>query len=319
MPSNCNSLLLLFLCPVVIASAQTAGKPAVADSSTATQRAIGLVEQGRCKEALPILERAMPHLADKQLRYHAAMAQARCAMALDREPTAITALLQLKRDFPNDPEVLYVTVHYFSELAWRTSQELAAKAPASPQARMLEAEAFESRGAWDEAAGTYKAILQQNPSAPRIHYRLGQVLLSKAGETGPVDDARAEFQKELQVDPRNASAEFILVELARRAGQWDEAAQHFSRAATLDVGFSEAYLAFGIALTSARKFAEAVAPLETYVRMQPEDPARHYQLAIAYERTGNKDGAARQITLRDQAAAAQKQRTPGADGGRPVR
>src|ERR1035441_5295155 len=84
-----------------------------------------------------------------------------------------------------------------------------------------------SRGAWDEAAGTYKAILQQNPSAPRIHYRLGQVLLSKAGETGPVDDARAEFQKELQVDPRNASAEFVLGELARRAGQWDEAAQHF--------------------------------------------------------------------------------------------
>jgi predicted Zn-dependent protease len=261
----------------------------------------------------------MPHLADKQLRYHAAMAQARCAMALDREPIAITALLQLKRDFPNDPEVLYVTVHYFSELAGRTSQELAAKAPGSPQARMLEAEAFESRGAWDEAAGTYKAILQQNPSAPRIHYRLGQVLLSKAGETGPVDDARAEFQKELQVDPRNASAEFVLGELARRAGQWDEAAQHFSRAATLDVGFSEAYLALGISLTSTRKFAEAVAPLETYVRMQPEDPSGHYQLAIAYERTGNKEGASRQITLRDQAAAAQGQRTPGADGGRPVR
>lgn len=265
-----------------------------------------------------MLEHLMPHLADKQLRYHAAMAEARCAMALDREPTAITALLQLKREFPDDPEVLYITVHYFSELASRTSQQLAAKAPASSQARMLEAEAFESRGAWDEAAGIYKAILEQNPSAPRIHYRLGQVLLSKAGEIGPVDDARAEFQRELQVDPRNASAEFILGELARRAGQWDEAAQHFSRASTLDVGFSEAYLALGISLTSARKFAEAVRPLETYVRMQPEDPSGHYQLAIAYERTGNKEGAARQITLRDQAAAAQGQKATGPDG-RPVR
>jgi Flp pilus assembly protein TadD len=49
----------------------------------------------------------------------------------------------------------------------------------------------------------------------------------------------------------------------------------------------------GISLTSTRKFAEAVAPLETYVRMQPEDPSGHYQLAIAYERTGNKEGAVR--------------------------
>jgi tetratricopeptide (TPR) repeat protein len=317
MLSNRSSLLLLFVCPV-IANAQTATKPAAADSPATTQHAIELVEQGRCKEALPILERSMPRLSDKQLRYHAAMAQARCAMALDRKPSAISALLQLKREFPDDPEVLYVTVHYFSEMASRTSQELAAKAPASVQARMLEAEAFESRGAWDEAAGIYKAILEQNPSVPRIHYRLGQVLLSKAGETGPVDEARAEFQIELQVDPRNASAEFILGELARRAGQWDEAAQHFSRASTLDVGFSEAYLAMGISLTSARKFAEAVPPLETYVRMQPEDPSGHYQLAIAYQRTGNKEGAAREITLRDQAAAAQGHKATGPDG-RPVR
>src|ERR1035438_8439880 len=126
----------------------------------------------------------MPHLADKQLRYHAAMAEARCAMALDREPTAITALLQLKRDFPDDPEVLYITVHYLSELASRTSQQLAMKAPASSQARMLEAEAFESRGAWDEAAGIYKAILEQNPSAARIHYRLGRSEERRAGEDG---------------------------------------------------------------------------------------------------------------------------------------
>jgi tetratricopeptide (TPR) repeat protein len=314
--SSCSSLLLLFVSPVV-ASAQTAAKSAAADTPASTQHAIELVEQGRCKEALPVLERATPHLNDKQLKYHAAMAQARCAMALDRKPAALSALLLLKRDFPDDPEVLYVTVHYFSELASRTSQELAAKAPASAQARMLEAEAFESRGAWDEAAGIYRAILEQNPAAPRIHYRLGQVLLSKAGETGPVDEARAEFLKELQVDPHNASAEFILGELSRRAGQWDDAAQHFSRASTLDVGFSEAYLAWGISLTSGRKFAEAISPLETYVRMQPEDPSGHYQLAIAYERTGNKEQAARQITLRDQTAAAQHKAT-GADG-RPVR
>ena len=270
------------------------------DAAASARRAISLVEEGRCREALPTLEHAVPRLADKQLRYNGGMAEARCAMALNRDATAIAAMEQLRREFPDDPEVLYITVHYFSELAMKASEELAAKAPASPQARRLEAENFESQGKFDEAAGIYKGILDQNPNMPGIHYRLGQALLSKAGDSGPTDEARAEFEKELQVDPHSASSEFVLGELARRAGRWDEAAEHFARAAKLDVGFAEAYIALGMSLTSAGKFAEAITPLETYVKMEPSDPTGHYQLALAYRRTGNSEGAAREMALQKQ-------------------
>src|ERR1039458_7374376 len=284
---------------------QGAGKPPVAavDPSSSAQQAITLAEQGRCQEALPVLKRVGPRLADKQLRYHAAMAETRCAMALDQNDTAIETLLRLKREFPGDPEVLYIMVHYLSQIAARTSQELAATAPNSSQAQKLEAEAFESQGKWDEAAGIYKGILKQNPLLDGIHYRLGQVLLSKAGETGPVDEAKAEFQKELQVDPRSAASEFVLGELARRAGKWDEAAQHFAHASRVDVGFAEAYLANGMSLAAGGKFAEALAPLKEYVRMVPADPTGHYQLAIAYGRTGNQAAAAQEMALQKQAAA----------------
>ncbi len=289
--------LLTFILAVLFAL------PTLADPPISVEQAIALVAKGHCQEALPPLKRAMPHLADKQLRYRAAMAEARCAMGLNQQSTAVDALLQLEREFPGDPEVLYITTHYFSELAMRASQELAAKAPNSYQARRLEAEAFESQGKWDEAAGIYRGILRDNPQTPGIHYRLGQVLLSKAGNSGPVDEAKSEFEKELQVDPNNAAAEFVLGELARRAGQWDEAAQHFSRATKLDIGFSEAYLALGMSLASAGKYAEAVAPLNSYVHMQPNDAAGHYQLAIAYARTGNQVGAEREMALQKQLAA----------------
>jgi tetratricopeptide (TPR) repeat protein len=291
---------------------QAGGKPS-ADPSTSAQQAIALAEQGRCKEALPTLKTVMPRVADKQLRYHAAMAETRCAMALEQNDTAIQALLQLKREFPGDPEVLYIMVHYLSQIASRTAQELAGAAPDSSQAQRLEAEAFESQGKWDEAAGIYRGILKQDPKADGIHYRLGQVLLSKAGNAGPVDEARAEFQKELQVDPRSAPSEFVLGELARRAGQWDEAAQHFARAAHLDVGFAEAYLAQGMSLAAGGKFAAALTPLKEYVRMVPADPTGHYQLAIAYGRTGDQEAAAREMALQKQAAA-QAQRSPRAAG-----
>jgi tetratricopeptide (TPR) repeat protein len=300
------------------ALAQTAGAQASADPAILAQHALALVEKGRCTEALPIFQRVMPRLTGKDLRYHAAMGQARCAMAREDAPTAVAALMQLRSEFPDHPEVLFVSVHYFSHLAMRISQELAAKAPTSFQARRLEAEAFESRGKWDEAAGLYRGILQENAKEHGVHYRLGQVLLSKAGDSGAVDEARAEFQKELDLDPHNSAAEFVLGELARRAGQWDEAARHFSRAAEVDAEFAEAYLALGMSLTSAAKFAEAVTPLETYVKMQPDDPLGHYQLALAYGRTGNREGAVREMALQRETAAKQPQ-APGGAAGRVVR
>jgi Tfp pilus assembly protein PilF len=68
------------------------------------------------------------------------------------------------------------------------------------------------------------------------------------------------------------------------------------------VGFAEAYLALGMSLSSAGKHAEAIAPLERYVKIVPEDPAGHYQLAMAYSRTGNKQAAARELELQRKAA-----------------
>ena len=286
-------------------------KQAPAESSAASaERALKLAEEGRCQEALPLFKRAVPNLVDKQLLYHAAMGQARCAMAREETQAAVSALMLLKREFPNDPEVLYICVHYFSELATRTSQELAAKAPTSFQARRLEAEAFESQGKWDEAAGMYRGILKQNPKEPGVHYRLGQVLLSKAGDTGPTTEARAEFEKELELDPRNSASEFILGELDRRAGHWDDAVRHFTRASQIDPEFAEAYLGLGISFASASRFADAVKPLETYVKMQPGDPTGHYQLALAYGRTGNREGAMREAAAQKEAAA----RQPGGPG-----
>lgn len=306
--------LALFFVLTGLLSAQPLQRKAPPDYAASAQRALKLVEAGHCKEALPVLLRSVPHLTDKELLYHAAMGQARCAMAVEDTQNAVSALMLLKRQFPDDPEVLFVGTHYFSQLAMRTSQELAAKAPTSIQARRLEAEAFESQGRWDEAAGIYRGILNENPKQPDIHYRLGQVLISKAGDSGPLDEARAEFRKELEIDPRSAPSEFILGELDRRGAKYDDATRHFTRASEIDPEFAEAYLGLGISLTAAAKFADAVKPLETYVKMLPEDPAGHFQLALAYGRTGNREGAQREMALQKEMAA----RRPQA-GGRPVR
>ncbi len=293
-------LLLAAVVSVSAARAQSASPDA------SVRQGIELVETGRCSAALPLLERGIPRITDKSLRYQGEMAEVRCAMAVDDRQTAADTLLRLGRESPGDPEVLYIQTHMFSQLAMRAAQELQEKDPASYQARRLQAESLESQGKEEEAAAIYRDILKDHPKVPGIHYRLGQIALAEAGDAGPTDAAQAEFEKELSVDPTNASAEFILGELARRKGDWNVAIQHFTQATHLDVGFSEAYLALGMSLAAAGRYADAKPPLEHYVQLEPDDPSGHYQLATADARTGDQAGARREMALQAQAAARAK-------------
>ncbi len=70
----------------------------------------------------------------------------------------------------------------------------------------------------------------------------------------------------------------------------------------LDMDSHEAFLALGMSLSSAGNFAGAITPLEKYVNMEASDPAGHYQLAIAYSRTGHKQEAEREMKLQAETA-----------------
>jgi tetratricopeptide (TPR) repeat protein len=291
----------VILCGFSFAVLSALAEAQTPDATAAAKRGLELTSKGRCREAIPLLRSTAPTIADKQLKYRAGMATARCAMSLDQAQTAVEALLVLNREFPHDPEVLYISTHFYSELASRASQELAATAPNSSQAQKLEAEAFESTGNWEKAAAQYNQIFEHDPQVPEIHYRLGRVFLSK--NPPQPEEAKKQFEQELKIDSTSASSEFMLGEIARQYGQWEEAIAHFSSASQLDQGFVEAYLALGMSLNSAGRFSEAISPLELYVKAQPGDPAGHYQLATAYARTGRKPEADRQMALQRETAA----------------
>jgi tetratricopeptide (TPR) repeat protein len=310
------SFIVGFLAPSCSAqgAAPTTPTPApksapAADFAATAAQAVGLAEKGRCREALPLLKKSIPHLSDKQLKFEAAMASARCAMSLDQVETTVDTLLLLNREYPHNPEVLYVTIHYFSELANRSEQDLVNSAPGSYQVHKLDAEGLESQEKWDEAAAEYRKILEENPKLPDIHYRLGRILLSK--QPPAEEAAKKEFDAELAIDPNNSAAEFMLGDIARQAQQWDEAVAHYSRALKMDSGFEEAYLGLGMALNAAGKNSEAVAPLESYVKMEAADPAGHYQLSIAYARVGRKADAEREMGLQREAEAKAQQNGAG--------
>jgi tetratricopeptide (TPR) repeat protein len=295
---------LVLLTAPALAQAPASSSPAAssrpAGKATLIERGIDLASQGRCEEALPLLKKLAPGVKEKQVKYRVLMATVRCAMNRGETQTTANALFDLKRDYPEDPEVLYMTSQYFLGIAESASQELAAVAPTSYQTRELEAETLESQGKWTEAAEIYRKILEEHPKLRGIHYRLGRAALSQPELPTADEDARNEFEQELAIDPVNAAAEFWLGEIARRAGQWEDAIPHFASAAKLDANFGDALLALGTSLNSAGRFTEAIPPLEEYVKRSPKAVAGHYQLYIAYARTGRQEDSVREMTLHRQ-------------------
>jgi tetratricopeptide (TPR) repeat protein len=279
------------------AGGQAPQKTPQLDTSTAAQQGVSLAESGHCREALPVLKRATPHAADKQLKRKAALASVRCAMTLGELDASLDALRLLNREFPHDPDVLYVTTHAYSDLSTRASMELARTAPQSYQAHELNAESLEMQGKWDNAAAEYRKIVEANPQLPGIHFRLGRLILSKPETPTTAEDAKKEMEEELKIDPNNAGAEYVLGELERQAQNWNEAIRHFDRTVKLDTGFGDAFLGLGMSLNSAGRFSDAVTPLETAVRLQPGNPAGHFQLTISYTRVGRKQDAEREMAI----------------------
>lgn len=274
------------------------GAAAANAAAANANRGIEFAMAGECEQSLPLLEGALPHLADKKLVYAAAMAQAKCGMMLHRMDDAVEALSLLNREFPDDPQVLYDTYHSFSDLANAAAGKLIATQPASTQAMEIQAESLEAHGQTDQAGELYRKILAKDPETPGIHYRLGRLLMLKRTPTAEdKSEAKKEFEEELQVVPDSAQAEYMLGALAWDAQDAPGAIQHFSNATKDDSSFLAADLGLGIALNAAGRYAEAIPPLEKYVQSVPDDPGGHYQLAIAYARTGKKQEAQRQLAL----------------------
>jgi len=300
-------VLFVFATVIVVMPKDGNGQTAAKSSETVAaevQRAAALAESGHCKEALPLLKKTIRQVTDKDFKKRLALDGLHCAMTHDSYE-ALDFLAVLSHDFPRDPEALYAATHAYSDLSMRASQDLAHEAPFSFQVHELNAEALEIQGKWDQAAVEYRKILEISPMLPGIHARLGRALLSKSqASPAEIEQARKNFQEELEINPQNPVAEFVLGQLAADAKDNATAIQHFTRATKIDSGFMEAYLGLGTALNSAKQFTEAIPPLETYEKMAPDSPTGHYQLAVAYAGAGRREDSNREAALQRQSSEA---------------
>jgi tetratricopeptide (TPR) repeat protein len=278
-------------------SAQEA-KTTTARSALSPEEAVTSAEQGHCRQNVSALKRAMAAEVPAATRKRAGVVGVRCALAVDDRDAALDFIRLLNKQFARDPDVLFVVVHAYSDLSTRTAQDLGRTAPQSLAAHKLNAEALEEQGKWDPAQLEYEEMVRKDPSARGTHFLLGRLLLSRP-DAGPdaTQRAKQEFLKELQIDPSNSGAEYILGELARREENWNEGITRFSMAAKLNPNFAEAYLGWGVCLISDKKYQEAIPPLRVAERLTPGNPDVHHALATALIRSGRKEEADKEFAI----------------------
>jgi Tfp pilus assembly protein PilF len=270
----------------------------------AAPKGVDLAMAGHCAEAMPELDAAMrdPAVSDPDKRT-VSTAGVRCSMLLNQQIDAMSFLGWLQQKYPGDPDILFLAVHVFSELSQRNAQDLMKAAPDSILVIQLNAEAFEKRGEIAKAIAEYRILVARAPDRQGVHYRMGGLLMTQQTEES-AKQAKKEFEAELLLNPRNASAEFYLGELEFQSDAPAAAIAHYRQAIALYPSFAEAFTGLGRALLDSGKTTDSIEPLERAVTLAPSDPAVHLLLATAYQRSGRKTDATREFALQKTAAAA---------------
>ena len=110
----------------------------------APQRAIKLAQNGRCEEALPALKRASQPGTDKTDKAHGSV----CGCTVRHVDQSNRRSGRLPADteprISQRSEVLFLSVHTYSDLSTKAAQQLAMTAPNSIEGHKLDAEALEA-------------------------------------------------------------------------------------------------------------------------------------------------------------------------------
>ncbi len=106
-----------------------------------------------------------------------------------------------------------------------------------------------------------------------------------------LDEAQAEFENELALNPQDAIAEYQIAQILLVKQKPSEAAGRLQRTLELNPDLPEALVALGKLRLDEKRLEDATALLEKAVKLAPRSESAHYSLMIAYRNAGKMDQA----------------------------
>ena len=186
------------------------------------------------------------------------------------------------------------------------------RSPADVKARLRLGVALYSSGQVGAAEKELREVLRQGPDTPQAHYFLGAVLF----EQKRTDEAQTLLEQELALDPACAGCLAKLAHVAYLAGDDRQCEAWLAKAAALDPEHVETNLVSGMLENRTGQYEQAIQHLSRVVEQSPAYAKAQYQLALAYQRSGNAPKAQEHLEIYNQLIQAQKARDIGVRGSK---
>jgi tetratricopeptide (TPR) repeat protein len=165
--------------------------------------------------------------------------------------------------------------------------------------RIGNAECLAGKKNYDQAREIFKALVQQYPTYPNIHYAYGMFLLD-AGDTAT---AVTEFKQEIENTPNHV---FARLQIAAANYKTDSAVglPYAAEAVKLNPRLPFAHYLLGLLLLDTDNYQKAIPELEVAKKSLPRESKLYFALGSAYSRAGREQEArqARQTFTRLQQA-----------------
>src|SRR6266702_3803502 len=187
------SFSIFFAIAVSVASTAQVSSKTAGMTSNAAEHAAALAESGGCSEALPLLAKTAAHLTDKELQKRVALDGVRCSTLLKQSGLLLDFVRLLNQQFPHDPEVLYVSVHAYSDLS-------------NAGAEYILGELSRQAGAFPEAIEHYTKATKFDPNFADAYLGLGVSLLTEKKYKGAVPP----LEMAVKLQPGNPAGHYTL-------------------------------------------------------------------------------------------------------------
>ena len=197
--------------------------------------------------------------------------------AADRD--LLAAVMPLPVTAP--PEALYWQASAANELALQAFSQLG-KLPPSVELHRFQADVARNQNQHMEAVKEWRAALELAPADPRLRYEM-TVSLFMARDFRSAFDAALALLRSM---PREAELNFIAGDSLLRLEEPEKAIPYLRTALAADPKLLAANASIGLSLCRLGKNAEAVPHLEKSLELD-DDGSLHYQLARAYQASGN--------------------------------
>jgi tetratricopeptide (TPR) repeat protein len=195
-------------------------------------------------------------------------------------------------------------------LASQAYAEVTKHEPGNLEARLRLGVSLYSSGKLDQAREELEQVLRRNPGYPSASYYLGAVLL----EQKHTDQAQAQLERELERDPRCARCMAKLAHLSYMKGEDELCRSWLQKAAALDPNDLEQNLVSGMLEVRTGRYEQAIQHLTRVVEQLPSSAMARYQLALAYQRSGNAEKAGEHLEVYNRLIQEEKARTIGVRG-----